>query len=278
MKLTAIYKIHLSLDVEKEQKMKIMVHKKTQSTIIGLLWIVFLLMFVFNVHAATIEQANQVFYNYDIDISNIQKSIDIYNKIIKENNSPAILYEAYFRIAMAYLTLGDFANLDHTDAMKDYEAGKLAAKKAIELNPNGSDGYFWYAGNMGRMAERENFLKALLILSEFTKYLNKAYELNPKSLFVLESYAEMYYRLPWAFGGSDSRSIEYAKKALKIDPHYTMPLTTMAKVYISEDKYEMARKVLEEVINFKNPSYRAGWAMYDKPLAQKLLNSIKNKK
>jgi tetratricopeptide (TPR) repeat protein len=258
--------------------MKIVAYTKAQRTIIGLLWLVLLLVFSLNVHAATIEQANQIFYNYDIDISNIQKSIDMYNQIIKENSSPAILYEAYYRIAMAYLTMGDFANLDHTDALKDYEAGKNAAQKAIELNPNGSDGYFWYAGNMGRIAERENFLKALLILSEFTKYLNKAYELNPKSLFVLESYAEMYYRLPWAFGGSDSKSIEYAQKALKIDPHYTMPLTTLAKVYISEGKYDMARKVLEEVLNFKNPSYRAGWVMYDKPLAQKLLNSIKNEK
>ena len=230
-----------------------------------------------NARAATIEQANQVFYNYDIDISNIQKAIVLYEQVIKENRDPVVLSTAYTQIAMADLTMGDFADLTHTNALKDYEAGKLAAQKAIELNPRGSDAYFWYAGNIGRMAQRENLIKALLSLPAFLTNLNKAYTLNPRSLFVLEAYAELYYQLPGAFGGSDSKSIRYVHKALKIDPHYTMPLTTLAKVYISEGKNDKARDVLEEVLHFKDPSYRAGWVMYDKPLARKLLDSINPK-
>jgi len=246
-----------------------------------IIWM-FTCLYMFSINAkagiATIEQADQVFLNYDKDISNIQKAIDLYNQVIKENTNAKILSIAYAKISMAYLTMGDFSSLNHTDPLKDYEAGKIAAQKAISLDPENSDAYFWYAGNLGRMAQLKNFMAALFILPEFKKYLAKAYELNPDSLFVLEAYAEFYYQLPRPFGGSYAKSIEFAKKALKIDPHYTMPYTTLAKVYISEDKYDIAKQLLEKVIHFKDPSYRAGWIMYDKPLAQKLYNSIENKK
>ncbi|MCL4557915.1 MAG: hypothetical protein M1491_04695 [Deltaproteobacteria bacterium] len=228
--------------------------------------------------AATLRQARRVFYEYDRDISNLQKAIDIYTLVIKENNGPDVLSDAYTGISMAYLTMGDFAGLTHTNALKDYEAGRDAALKAIRLNPDNSDGCFWYAGNIGRIAQRKDFIKALLMLPEFLEYLNEAYRLNPHSLFVLEAYAELYYQLPGAFGGSNEKSIGYIKKALKIDPHYTMPLTTLAKVYISEGRYGMARKILREVLDFSGPSYRAGWVMYDKPLAHKLMDSIKDEK
>ncbi len=225
----------------------------------------------------TIKQANALFDNYDKDITNLQKSIDMYDRITKESSSSHELYTAYYKTAMTYLIMGDFANLTHTDAINDYEKGAAAAKKAIAINPNGSEGYFWYAGNIGKIARKKNFLEALDILPKFLFYLSKSYKLNPKSTFVLEAYSELYYELPWAFGGSSSKSIEYAKRALKIDPNYTMPLTTMAKVYIKQGKYNDAKKVLEEVLNSKNPSYRAGWVMTDKPYAQKLLYSITGK-
>ncbi len=227
--------------------------------------------------AATIDQANTVFSNYDKDIANIQKAIDMYTSIVQGTSDPSLLYQAYYRLGMAYLTLGDFARLDHTDAVRDYEAGKRAAWKAIQINPDGSEACFWYAGNMGRIAQREFFLKAVLVLPAFLKYLSRAHRLDPKSLFVLEAYAELYYQLPGAFGGSDEKSIGYVREALKIDPRYTMPLTTLAKVYISEGRYAEAREVLNRVLQFKDPSYRAGWVMYDKPLARKLLESIRDK-
>ncbi|MGB9735193.1 MAG: tetratricopeptide repeat protein [bacterium] len=226
----------------------------------------------------TLEQANEVFSNYDKNIENLQKAIDLYKQVIGSSTSKEIKAKAYANIAMAYLTMGDFAKLSHTNALNDYEEGKKAAQKAIEIDPDESDGYFWYAGNLGRMAQLKSFMSALLILPEFTKYLKKAYELNPNSLFVLEAYAEFYLQLPEVFGGSKKKSIEYAERALKIDPHYTMPFTTLAKVYISEGKYDIARGLLEKVINFKDPSYRAGWVMYDKPLALQLYDSIKDKK
>lgn len=226
----------------------------------------------------TLEQANQTFSNYDINIQNLKKAITLYKQIIESSHSNALKAKAYANMSMAYLTMGDFSQLSHTNALKDYEEGKKAAQKAIELNTYESDGYFWYAGNLGRIAQRKNFMAALFILPEFTKYLKKAYELNPNSLFVLEAYAEFYFQLPKAFGGSNTKSIEYAERALKIDSHYTMPYTTLAKVYISEEKYDIARKLLEKVIDFKDPSYRAGWVMYDRPLAKKLYQSIKDKK
>ncbi len=229
-------------------------------------------------YALTLEDANKVFNDYDKDITNIQKSIDMYNQIILENDAPQIQYKAYNMLSKAYLTLGDQSKLTHTNTLKDYQAGEAAAKKAIALNPKGAQGYFWCAANIGRISQYKGVINSLFMLPDFKKYLGKAYALDKNNYNVLEAYGEMYYELPWIAGGSDSKALDYLNRSLKVDPNFTLSMAIMGKVYIKDDKYDQAREILNKVLTFTTPTFRADWAMFDKPLAQKLLDSIKNKK
>lgn len=231
-----------------------------------------------NVHAATLQEAENTFNDYDKDITNLQKSIDMFDQIIKESKDQSTVYQACVDQSRAYLTMGDQAKLTKTDALKDYEAGQAAAGRAIKADPKGAMGYFWYAANIGRVGQYKGVLNSLFMLPDFKKYLGKAYAINKTDPNILEAYGEMYYELPWIVGGSDEKALDFLNKSLASDPNFTLSMAIMGKVYIKDDKDDKARGILEKVINFKTPTFRADWAMFDKPLAQRLLDSMKDKK
>ena len=239
-----------------------------------------IMTFVFAVksYAFTLKEAEDVFYDYDKGLSYLQKSIDMFDQIVKESKDTNVLYEAYWMQSRVYLTLGDQAEPTHTDALKDYEAGKAAGEQAIKINPKGAMGYFWYAANLGRMGQVKGILNSLFMLPTFRKNLDEAYRLAPNEPEVLEAYGEMYNQLPWIAGGSASKAIDYFKRSLKSDPNFTLSMAEMGSAYINDGKYEQAREILEKVMNFETPTYRGDWVWYDKPLAKRLLDSIKDKK
>jgi tetratricopeptide (TPR) repeat protein len=229
-------------------------------------------------YAVTFGDAESVLNDYDNDISNLQKSIILFEQVIRESKDRDTIYNAYVGEARAYETMGDQPKLTNTSPLDDYEQGKAAAQLAIQINPTGAMGYYWYAGNSGREGEYRGVLNSLIGLPEFQKYLKKAYELDRTNADILEAYGETYYELPWIAGGSDKKALDFISRSLKSDPNLTLSMTIMGKIYIREGKYEQARKILMKAINYKTPTYRCDWAMFDKPLAQKLLDSIKDKK
>ena len=234
-------------------------------------------LFSVSAHAVTIDEANKVFNDYDKDITNIQKSITMYEQIISESKDNTIIFQAYIGESRAYETSGDQAKLTHTSPQNDYEQGMIAAQRAIKIDPNNAMGYYWYAGNIGRETEYKSLLDAVMVLPVFRKYMDKAYSLDKANADILEGFGEMYYELPWIVSGSNTKAIDFLTRSLKLDPNLTLSMVILGKVYIREDNYDQARQILMKVMNFKTPTYRADWVMYDKPLAQKLLDSIKDK-
>lgn len=242
-----------------------------------LLFFAFTLVYPAYAYAVTLREAQSVFDNYDKDITNIQRAIDMFNQVITESKDKRTIYEGYVGLARAYETMGDQSKLTQTSSFNDYEQGMAMAKSAIRVNPNGAMGYYWYAANLGRKSEVQGVLNSLISLPEFKKNLHKAYELDKTNADILEAYGEMYYELQWVVSDSNGKTLDFLNRALTSDPHLTLAMAMKGKVLIREGKYQQAKKILTAVINFKNPTYRADWAMYDRPLAQKLLDSIKDK-
>ncbi len=235
------------------------------------------LLFPVRAHAGTLAEAQAVFDNYDKDITNIQKAIGMFDQVISESKDKETLYQAYIGEARAYETMGDQAKLTQTSSLNDYEQGMAVSRHAIQINPTGAMGYYWYAANLGRKSEVQGVLNSLISLPEFKENLHKAYELDKTNADILEAYGEMYYELQWVVSDSNGKAMDFLNRALRSNPRLTLAMVMKAKVYIREGKYPQAKKLLNDVINYKKPAYRADWAMYDKPLAQKLLNSIADK-
>ncbi len=231
-----------------------------------------------DLYAVTLGEAEGTFNNYDKDISNLRRSIYMFDRIIRESRSPKVLYKAYWMESRAFAAMGDHPALTGTDAVKDYETGKEAGAEAIRIDRNGEKGYFWYAVNLGKLGQLRGVLHALFMLPEFEKDMGRAYRIDPNDPWVLVAYGALYYELPWVVGGSDARALGYLRKALEQEPDFTVSMVLMGKVYIQEGEYAKAKAILEKVVQYKTPASRADWVMSDSPTAQVLLKSIDKKR
>ncbi len=211
-------------------------------------------------------------------IKNIKQAISMCNDYIKANpNDKEGVAQAYGIMAYGYFCIGEFQTNDD-EKLKSYEQGKDAAQKVIDLEPGVWDGWGWYANNLGRISQLKGVLKSLFLLDPFKKHIFKAEKLSPDNPFVLDTLGEMYRQLPWIVGGSMSKSKEYLEKAIKADPNFTLAKLDLAITLLEDSKKTQAEKLLNEVVNSPNPSWRAHWLIWEKPKAEALLNNLDNYK
>ena len=78
-------------------------------------------------------------------------------------------------------------------------------------------------------------------------------------------------------GGDRARAEQHWKKAIEIDPHYTVLRVDYAKFLVGAGRTDEARRELQRVIGESAPTNRADWTMRDLPRAKTLLESIKAK-
>ncbi len=228
-----------------------------------------------NAAAVTLQDAKNVFNGYQENIGNLKTSIELFDQVIRDTPAPGIVYQAYWMESRAYATMGDHPVRTRTNPLDDYEAGKRCAARAIQVNPDGEKGYFWYAVNLGKAGHLQGVLHALFMLPEFFKYMDRAYQLDPHDPWVLVAYGALYYHLPWFVGGNNDKALGYFRQALAADPNFTVAMVFIGRIYIREDRHKEARQVLEKVVHYTTPASKADWSMSDVPAAQKLLESIR---
>jgi FimV-like protein len=211
-------------------------------------------------------------------IADIQKAITVCEAYIKANpNDKVGSAQAYGIMAYGYFNIGEFQTNDD-DKLKSYTAGKDAAQKVIELEPERWDGWAWYANNLGRVSQLKGVIKSLFLLDPFKKHLFQAEKLSPNNPFILDAIGDMYRQLPWIAGGSMSKSKEYLERDVKADPDYTLAKLDLAITLLEDGEKDQAKTLLTEVVNAKNSSWRAHWLIWEKPKAEALLNDMDNYK
>jgi|GEM_PF-1679277 len=240
-----------------------------------------------NVYHETLPQAEVLKNAYQLSlqgstaseaIADIQKAIKMCEDYIKANpNDKQGTAQAYAIMAYGYFNIGEFQTNDD-EKLKSYESGKDAAQKVIDLAPNMWDGWAWYANNLGRISQLKGVVKSLFLLDPFKKHIFQAEKLSPNQPFILDAIGDMYRQLPWIAGGSMSKSKEYLERSVKSDPNYTLAKLDLGITLLEDGKKEQAKELFTEVINAKNPSWRAHWLIWEKPKAEALLNNMDNYK
>ncbi len=90
-------------------------------------------------------------------------------------------------------------------------------ERAVELRPDGSDGYFWLGrANLQKLQEASMFKKLGLSKKVRTAYL-KAIELDPEYLEARSSLASFYFNAPAIAGGSTEKGMEQVEAIRKQD-------------------------------------------------------------
>jgi Tfp pilus assembly protein PilF len=220
--------------------------------------------------AGNVETAGKYIEERHKDWGNLALAEKELSEVLKDE--PANV-RANILMARVYLFKGDKA--EGTDnKIRIYEEGAEFAKTAVKADPNSPDAHFFYGANIGRTAELKGIFNALGIAAEVKKELDKTVELDPGHALGLNALAVYYMEMPGLFGGCIEKCEGLLFKAKESDPNLSMTYVNLGKLYIKLGKRDLAKAALETVINMKNPSKPAFYALDDKPDAEKLLKDL----
>ncbi|MDZ7625309.1 MAG: hypothetical protein U5J96_12820 [Ignavibacteriaceae bacterium] len=219
---------------------------------------IFSVIVISNLFAQTVEEFIEEGDKYNTEF-NHQKSLETYQKADKL--SPAN-WDILWRISRAIV---DIANKmpEETDEQKDAKFNKYKksfeyADSAVQLAPDQSVTYLRRAIVNGRIALFQGVFSAIGTVDDVKSDSERAIQLNNGGNYVqaLSHYVlgrthakvcEKAYllRLPLGLGWGDMEvAIRELQNAIKLKPNFRMFHLELAKAYIEEDEYELAKENL----------------------------------
>jgi tetratricopeptide (TPR) repeat protein len=187
---------------------------------------------------------------------------------------PACAYEARWRLADLYLNHGTILRAK-TEKIETFKRGQREALAAIQLAPNGPEGHYYYAVNLGSQIEQEGALKAIFKLKRLAGEIDTTLGIKPDFAPALVVKARYMADLPGIFGGSDKKAEEFFKKALKADPNCESAYVEYARFLLERKRPTEARTLLDSLFrpDFKHAN-EATWTLVDKPAIEKLREGL----
>ncbi len=217
--------------------------------------------FISSSFAQDVEELVKEGDNFNKEFSH-QKSLESYLKA--DELSPAN-WEILWRISRAYVDIGNRMP-EATDEEKEakvaiYEKAFIYADSAVNLAPDQSVVYVRRAIVNGRIALFEGVFSAIGTVNDVKDDCERAIELNNGGNYIqaLAHYVlgrahakvcEKPYliRFPLGLGWGDmDDAIRELQNAIKLKPNYRMFYLELAKAYIEEDEYELAKENLQLV-------------------------------
>ena len=220
-----------------------------------------------------LDDARALHATYHEDLTRLDRARDLLEEMLRENPQvPAFIF-----LARIYLTWGDVRAPDVEAKLQAYERGRHVAKRAVELAPREPEAHFWYAANLGRWGQTKGIFRSLFLLPTVKREMETILELNPKHAAAHGFAGTFYVEVPGLLGGDLEKAEKHFREAIKLDPRLTVVRVDFAKLLTKRGRHADARRELHRVLNEAEPRWRADWTVRDRPAAQKLLDSIRDK-
>jgi tetratricopeptide (TPR) repeat protein len=178
-------------------------------------------------------------------------------------------------LSFVHFLYGDVRATTTEDKLAAYDRGRELGKRAVELAPRNPEAHVWYGINTGRWGLTKGVMRSLFLLPTVRQEVDATLALDPKNLRALTLSGNVFLEVPGLFGGDRDKAEEQFRKALAIDPHFTVARVDLARVLIAKGRYADARQELQRVIDERAPNSLADWTVKDLPRARQLLASIK---
>ncbi len=135
-----------------------------------------------------------------------------------------------------------------------FDYGVNAAKQATQLNPNGVEGFYWYAVDLGNYGLAKGIMSAASNAGKGMDALRKAAQISPSyqsygSSRILGKY---YQELPGIMGGSNKKALTYLTEASEKSPDYRNNLLYLGQFYLATGEYQQAFDNCTKAVNLKD--------------------------
>ena len=221
-----------------------------------------------------LDAAKALVARYHEDLAQLDRARTLLETALAEDRQvEAMVYLSY----VCYLQ-GDLRATTAEEKLAAYGRGRELAQRAVELAPRDPDAHLWYAINTGRWGQVKGMIRSLFLLPTIQGEVDILLALDPRSIRAHSLAGNVFLRVPALFGGDRKKAEEHFRKALEIDPRYTVARVDLAQVHILNGRYAEARRELRRALDEPAPTIIADWTIKDVPRAKELLESIKDKK
>jgi len=235
-----------------------------------------LLLMVFNLAGNDIKDfisKGDKLYAERLDINKAYLALEQYRKVLlidPEN------YEALWKISKTAFYLAEMVTLKG-EKKTIVKEGVSNAKKAVEVYPDGVEGYFWLGVSYTKVGEVKGIIKSLFLIGPIKRAMRKVIGMDDTfecggAYTVL---GRVYSQVPGILGGSNKKARENYEKARSICPQNTLNLLFLAETYWDLDEQHLAVKTLEGLLEM-NPDkqWKAEYLKHRRE-AKKLLKKYK---
>jgi tetratricopeptide (TPR) repeat protein len=219
------------------------------------------------------ESARALVARYHEDPTVIDRARDLLTAALARDRQ----VDTMVTLSFVHFLYGDVRATTTEDKLASYERGREIGKRAVELAPRNPEAHVWYGINTGRWGLTKGVMRSLFLLPTVRQEVDATLALDPRNLRALALSGNVFLEVPGLFGGDREKAEQQFRKALEIDPHFTVARVDLARVLIAGGRHADARRELQRVIDERTPNSIADWTAKDLPRARELLESIKGK-
>ena len=222
---------------------------------------------------APVESARALVARYHEDPAAIDRARDLLEGALARDRQ----VDTMVMLSYVHFLYGDVRATTTEDKLEAYARGREIGKRAVELAPRNPEAHVWYGINTGRWGLTKGVMRSLFLLPTVRQEVEATLALDPRNLRALALSGNVFLEVPGLFGGDREKAEQQFRRALEIDPRFTVARVDLARVLIATSRYAEARRELQRVIDERAPHSVADWTVKDLPRARELLASIESK-
>jgi tetratricopeptide (TPR) repeat protein len=219
------------------------------------------------------ESARALVARYHEDLTAIDRARDLLEAALARDRQ----VDTMVALSYVHFLYGDVRATTTEEKLAAYERGREIGQRAVELAPRDPEAHVWYGINTGRWGLTRGVMRSLFLLPTVREQVDATLALDPRNLRALALSGNVFLEVPALFGGDRDRAEQQFRRALEIDPHFTVARVDLARVLIAKSQLSDARRELQRVIDERAPNSIADWTVKDLPRARQLLESLKGK-
>jgi tetratricopeptide (TPR) repeat protein len=220
-----------------------------------------------------VESARALVARYHEDPAAIDRARDLLQSALARDRQ----VDTMVMLSYVHFLYGDVRASTTEDKLAAYDRGREIGKRAVELAPRNPEAHVWYGINTGRWGLTKGVMRSLFLLPTVRQEVEATLALDPQNLRALALSGNVFLEVPGLFGGDREKAEQQFRRALELDPRFTVARVDLARVLIATRRYADARRELQRVIDEPTPNSVADWTVKDLPRARELLESIKGK-
>ena len=229
------------------------------------------------VHAGQVEECwqkgEELYESHHLGPDRFDRALEWYEKALASRQDD---YELLWELSKRYQIFGQTLGKDQKKRMLEaWRKGLEHGRRAVEVNPDGKEGHFYYMANMGAIAQHKGTLTSLWKFRKIKQEMDRTLELDPDWPPILLARAQYLMEMPGIFGGDKQEAMSLCQRVIELDPDHLPTYVTMARLLAEQKRYDEAVAMLNRVLLCKTPRQYANYLKVDRPRAEEVLKEIR---